>query len=76
MALILLLTKVTVTPDRAISGSYDWFRLGQDATDRQCLLRSNRAYRDRSLLVVALSRTMARAFVGNRATSGSDQRPM
>ena len=32
--------KVTVTPDRTISGSYDWLLLGQRATDRQCLLRS------------------------------------
>ena len=47
-------------PDRAISGSYDWLRLGQGATDRQCLLRCPAAvaYRDRSLRVVELSRTI------------------
>ena len=52
--------KATVTPDRTISGSYDWLRLGQGATDRQCLLRSPVAVacRDRSLRVVALSRTI------------------
>ena len=33
-------SKATVTPDRTISGSYDWLRLGQGATDRQRLLRS------------------------------------
>ena len=53
--------KCTFTPDRAISyGWYDWLRLGQGATDRQCLLRSPAAvaYGDRSLRVVALSRTI------------------
>ena len=52
--------KATVTPDRTISGSYDWMRLGQGATDRQCLLRSPSAiaYPDRSLRVVALSQTI------------------
>ena len=52
--------KATVTPDRTISGSYDWLRLGQGATDRHSLLRSPAAvaYRDRSLRVVALSRTI------------------
>ena len=52
--------EATVTPDRTISGSYDWLRLGQSATDRQCLLRSPAAgaYRDRSLRLVALSRTI------------------
>ena len=34
------LCKATVTSDRTISGSYDWLRLGQGATDLQCLLRS------------------------------------
>ena len=46
------LTNATVTPNRTISGSYDWLRLGQGATDRQCLLRSPAAavaYGDRSL---------------------------
>ena len=49
-----------VTPERTISGSYDWLRLGQGATDRQFLLRSPAAVacRDRSLRVVALSRTI------------------
>ena len=43
--------KVTVTPDRTISGSYAWFRFGQGVTDRQCLLRSPVAiaFRDCSL---------------------------
>ena len=52
--------KATVTPDRTISGSYDWLRLGQGATDRQCLQRypAAVAYRDRSLRVVTLSRTI------------------
>ena len=47
-----------ITQDRTISGSYDWLRLGQGETDRQCLLRSPAvvAYRDRSLRVVAQSR--------------------
>ena len=55
-----LATKATVTPDRTISGSYDWLRLGQGATDRQCLLRSPAAvaYANRSLWVVVLSRTI------------------
>ena len=55
-----VLTKATVTPDRMISGSYDWLQLGQGATDRQCLLRSPAAvtYRYRSLRVVALSQTI------------------
>ena len=55
-----MLTKATVTSDRTISGTYDWFRLGQGATDRQRLLRSPAAvaYGDRSLCVVALSRTI------------------
>ena len=35
-----LATNATVTPDRTISGSYDWLRLGQGANDRQCLIRS------------------------------------
>ena len=49
--------KATGTPDRTISESYDWLRLGQGATDLQCLLRSPAmvAYGDRSLRVVALS---------------------
>ena len=53
-------SEATVTPDRTISGSYDWLRVGQGATDRQFLLRSPAAvaYRDRSLSVVALSRTI------------------
>ena len=53
-------SKATVPPDRTISGSYDWFRLCQCATDRQYLLLSSAAvaYRDRSLRVVALSRTI------------------
>ena len=39
---------------------YAWLRLGQGATDRQCLLRSQAAvaYRDRSVRVVALSQTI------------------
>ena len=55
-----MLTKATVTSDRTISGSYNWLRLDQGATDRQCLLRSRAAvaYVDRSLSVVALSRTI------------------
>ena len=55
-----LATKATVTPDRTISGSYDWLRLGQGANDRQCLLRypAAVAYGDWSLRVVALSRTI------------------
>ena len=53
-------SKSTVTPYRTISGSYEWLRLGQGATDRQWLLRSPAAvaYRDRSLRMVALSRTI------------------
>ena len=41
--------KATVTPDCTISGSSDWLRLGQGATDPQYLLRSPAAveYRDR-----------------------------
>ena len=31
--------KATVTPDRTISVSYDCLRLGQGASERQCLLR-------------------------------------
>ena len=43
-----------------ISGSYDWLRLGQGATDRQFLLPSPAAvaYHDRSLRMIALSRTI------------------
>ena len=56
------LTKVTVTPDRTISGSYNWLRLGQGAIDRQCLLRSPApvANRDRSFLLVVGHRTSGR----------------
>ena len=54
-------SKAIVTPDGTISGSYDWLRLGQGATDRQV------AYRNRSL------RAIPRTICG---TSGSDQRPM
>ena len=52
--------KVIFTPDRTISGSCDYLRLGQCATDRQCLLRSPAAvaYRDRSIRLIALSRTI------------------
>ena len=53
-------SKASVTWDHTISGSYNWLRLGQCATDRQFLLRSPAAvaYRDRSLCVVALSHTI------------------
>ena len=53
-------TKATVSPDRTISGSYDCLWLGQGSADRQCLLRSRAtvACGDRSLCVVALSRTI------------------
>ena len=55
-----LTTPTKATPDRTISGSYDWLRLGQGATIRQCLIISPAAvaYRDGSLIVVALSRTI------------------
>ena len=67
-----------------ISGSYDWLRLGQGATDRQCLLydlqqRSHirRSISTRGRAIANDWRiSMTRAIVGNRATSGSDQRPM
>ena len=60
MSICICFAKATVSPDRTISGSFDWLRLGQGATDRQCLLRypAAVAYRDRSLRVVALSRTI------------------
>ena len=49
-------SKAVITPDDTISGSYDWLRLGQGVTDRQCLLRSPAAAcGDRSILY-ALSR--------------------
>ncbi len=59
-AIVKVAAKATGTLDRTISGSYDWLRLGQGAIDRQCLLRSPAvvAYNDRSLRVVALSRTI------------------
>ena len=69
--------KATVTPDRTISGSYT---IGCDWTKVRPI--GNVCYRDRSLRVVGRAITnywrisMARAIVGNRATSGSDQRPM
>ena len=53
-----------MTPDRTISRSYDWLRLGQGATDRQFMLRYPAAVDWRI------------SIAGNRATSGSDQRPM
>ena len=77
--------KATVTPDRTISGSYDWLRLGHGATDRQCLLRSpataGRIPRSTSMRCRATMndrrKLMATAIVGNRATiGGSDHRPM
>ena len=68
-----------------ISGSYDWLRFGQGATDRQCLQRSPAAvvYRDWSLRIGRMRgramtndwrRWMARSVDRNRATSGSDHR--
>ena len=74
--------KATVRPDSTISGSYDWLRLCQGATDRQCLLRSPAARIRRSISMRGRAITndwrisMARAMVGIRATSGNDQRPM
>ena len=77
------LCKATVTPDRKISGSYDWLRLGQGATDQQCLLRSPaaanipRSISTRGRAIMNDWRiSVVRAIVGNHATSGSDQRPM
>ena len=49
----------------------DW----TSATDRQCLQRSP-ATRPISTITNDWRISMARAIVGNRATSGSDQRPM
>ena len=67
-----------------MSGSCDWLRLGQDATDRQCLLRSPAAAGRIPRLISTRGRaitndwriSMARAIVGNRATSGNDRRSM
>ena len=54
--------KATVTPDRTIAWSNDWLRLGERATDRQCLLRSPEAiaYCDRSFLLEVGHRTIGR----------------
>ena len=62
------LCKATVTPDRTISGSYDWLWAKVRPIGRQCLLRSPSA--------VDWIISTARAIVGNLATSGSYQRPM
>ena len=61
--------------------SYDFWivRLGQGATDRQCLLRSCSGRIRRSIstrgraITNDLRLSMARAIVGNRAARGSDQ---
>ena len=78
--LLIYLRKATVTPDRTITGSYDWLRLDQGATDRQFLLRSPVvvAYRDRFLRDITNDWriSMAISIAGNRATSGSDQQLM
>ena len=52
------------TPDRTLSGSYDWLRCRQGATDRQCLLRSPGAVTcsDRSLTIC---RTSGRAITND-----------
>ena len=76
-----MLCKATVTPDRTISGSYDWLQLGRCATDRQCLLRSPAAVGRISRSISTCGRaftnvwriSVARAIVGNRETSGSDK---
>ena len=72
----------TVTPDRTISGSYDWLRLGQGATDRQCLLRPpaadgriRRSIYTRGWAITNDWRiSIARAIVGNRATIAINDR--
>ena len=53
------------------TSGWDW----TSATDRQCLQRSP-ATRSISTVTNDWRISMARAIVGNRATSGSDQRPM
>ena len=71
------LCKYTVTPDLTVSGSYDWLRLGQCATDRQWLLRSPAAVGRIPRSISARGRaitndwriSMVRAIVGSRATS-------
>ena len=75
--------KATVSPDRTISGSYNWLRLGQGATDRQffaTIPSSGRIPRSISTRGRAITKEwrilMAIAIVGNRATIGSDQRLM
>ena len=52
------------TPDRTLSGSYDWLRCRQGATDRHCLLRSPGAVAcsDRSL---AIGRRRGRAITND-----------
>ena len=81
------LALATVTPDRTISGSYDWLRFGQGATDRQCPQRSPVpvVYRDWSLsfdrtrgraITNDSRRWMALSVAGNRATIGNDHQPI
>ena len=72
-------TKATVTPDRTISGSYDWLRLGQSVMFATI---SSSGRIPRSIFTCGHAFTndwrisMARVIVGNRATGGSDQRSM
>ena len=68
---------------RSHTGSYDWLRLCQCATDRQWLLYDLQQWSHRRSIYTRgpditndWGISIARAIVGNHATSGSDQRPM
>ena len=75
--------KVTVTPDRTISGSYDWCAIGPRC-DRSAIFAtissSGPIRRSISTPCRAITNdwriSMARTILGNCATSGSNQRPM
>ena len=70
---MVLESKATVTPDRAISGSYDWLRFDQGATDRQRLVQSPGAvaFTDRSLTI---GRTRSRVITNDLRRSKQKRR--
>ena len=83
--LVFCVDKVTVTPDRTISGSYGLVAIGPRC-DRSAIFAtiSSSGRISRSISRPTRGRaitndwriSMARTIAGNRATGGSDQRPM
>ena len=68
------LSLFTVTQDRTISGSNDWLRLDQGGTAMFATISRSISTHGRAI-TNDWRISMARAIVGNCATSGSDQRP-